>query len=172
MFRKHWIHIGANWLFFIRVYSRWIIFTANWLNLTESHIHDGFSYITDALGRRRAMLIVNIPFIIAWFMMYRATSVVELFLGYGLLGFGVGLTEAPIITYIGEITYVSFCDGFPIIILYIFICCQFMIAKHQCVAWCWAIHHFQLHSVYFSFSHWIHWYHGEWPVWSVWLYQF
>lgn len=58
---------------------------------------------TDALGRRRAMLIVNIPFIISWFMMYRATSIMEVFLAYALLGFGVGLSEAPIITYIGEI---------------------------------------------------------------------
>lgn len=53
------------------------------------------------------MLIVNIPFIIAWFMIYRATSVVQVFIAYALLGFGVGLAEAPIIVYIGEITYVE-----------------------------------------------------------------
>lgn len=47
------------------------------------------------------MLIVNVPFIVSWFMMYRATSVVEVFIAYALLGFGVGLSEAPIITYIG-----------------------------------------------------------------------
>lgn len=53
------------------------------------------------------MLIVNIPFIIAWFMVYRASSIIEVFIAYALLGFGVGLAEAPIITYIGEITYVD-----------------------------------------------------------------
>lgn len=58
---------------------------------------------TDALGRRRAMLIINIPFIISWFMMYRAESVIEIFIAYALLGFSVGLVEAPIVTYIGEI---------------------------------------------------------------------
>ena len=36
-------------------------------------------------------------------MMYRGTSVTEVFIAYALLGFGVGLSEAPIITYIGEI---------------------------------------------------------------------
>lgn len=64
------------------------------------------------------MLIVNIPFIIAWFMMSRASSIVEVFIAYALLGFGVGLAEAPIITYIGEITYVDLAityDHFPII---------------------------------------------------------
>lgn len=53
------------------------------------------------------MIIVNVPFIIAWFMMYRAASIVEVFIAYALLGFGVGLAEAPIITYIGEITSVD-----------------------------------------------------------------
>lgn len=39
------------------------------------------------------MLLVNIPFIISWFMMYRATSTMEVFIAYAILGFGVGLTE-------------------------------------------------------------------------------
>lgn len=64
------------------------------------------AFMTDSLGRRRAMLIVNVPFIIAWLMMSQATNIVVVFVAYALLGFGVGLAEAPIITYIGEITYV------------------------------------------------------------------
>ncbi|XP_055307472.1 facilitated trehalose transporter Tret1-like, partial [Sitodiplosis mosellana] len=59
--------------------------------------------ITDALGRKRTMMLVNIPLIIAWFMMYNATSVTEIFVADVLLGLGVGLMESPIITYIGEI---------------------------------------------------------------------
>lgn len=49
------------------------------------------------------MLLVNIPFIIAWFMLYNATSVTEVFIAHILLGLGVGLMESPILTYIGEI---------------------------------------------------------------------
>lgn len=42
------------------------------------------------------MLIVNIPFIIAWFMVYRAGSIAEVFIAYAMIGFAVGLAEAPI----------------------------------------------------------------------------
>lgn len=58
----------------------------------------------DPLGRKRAMFIVNIPFIIGWLMLYLSKSVVEIFIAYSLLGFGIGLVEAPIISYLGEIT--------------------------------------------------------------------
>lgn len=57
----------------------------------------------DPLGRKRSMLIVNIPHIIGWFMMYNANSIWMIFLANILFGLGVGLMEAPIITYIGEI---------------------------------------------------------------------
>lgn len=61
------------------------------------------SLITDPLGRRRAMFIVNIPHVIAWYMMYNATSISAVFFANMLLGLGVGLMEAPILTYVGEI---------------------------------------------------------------------
>ncbi|XP_031639030.1 facilitated trehalose transporter Tret1-like [Contarinia nasturtii] len=61
------------------------------------------AFITDSLGRKRAMMIVTIPYAIAWFMMYNAGSVAEIFVANSLLGFGIGLMEAPIMTYVGEI---------------------------------------------------------------------
>lgn len=51
------------------------------------------------------MIVVNIPFVIAWFMMYKASSVMEIFVANGILSLGVGLMESPIITYLGEIWY-------------------------------------------------------------------
>lgn len=60
-------------------------------------------FIIDPLGRKRAMIIVNIPFIIGWLTLYQSTSIVEIFIAYGLVGFGVGLVEAPVISYLGEI---------------------------------------------------------------------
>lgn len=60
-------------------------------------------WITDPLGRKRAMFIVNFPHVIAWFLMYNATSVWQIFIANTLLGLGVGLMEAPILTYVGEI---------------------------------------------------------------------
>ncbi|XP_055309098.1 facilitated trehalose transporter Tret1-like, partial [Sitodiplosis mosellana] len=54
------------------------------------------------------MMLVNIPLIIAWFMMYNATSVTEVFIAIVLHGLSIGLMEAPIITYLGEICSPSF----------------------------------------------------------------
>lgn len=68
--------------------------------------------INDPLGRKKSMILVNIPHIIAWIMMYFASSLTELFTAAILLGLGVGFMEAPILTYVGEITQVS-----PIILL-------------------------------------------------------
>lgn len=36
-------------------------------------------------------------------MLCRANSVVEVFLGFLMLGLAVGLMEAPVVTYLGEI---------------------------------------------------------------------
>lgn len=54
-------------------------------------------WITDPLGRKRAMFIVNVPHVIAWFMMYNASSIWQIFVANTLLGLGVGLMEAPIV---------------------------------------------------------------------------
>lgn len=58
---------------------------------------------TDSLGRKSAMMIVNIPLVIAWFMMYNATSIWEIYVATILLGFGAGLMESPVLTYVAEI---------------------------------------------------------------------
>lgn len=60
--------------------------------------------LSEPLGRKRSMFIVNIPHVIAWLMLYWAASTKIVFIAFGLLGLGVGLMEAPIITYLGEIT--------------------------------------------------------------------
>lgn len=59
---------------------------------------------TDYFGRKRAMLIVNIPLAIAWFVMYQSNSVLQIFFANSMLGLSVGLMEAPIMTFLGEIS--------------------------------------------------------------------
>lgn len=49
------------------------------------------------------MILVNIPHIIAWLMLYQAGSLEEMYIAAILLGLGVGFMEAPIVTYVGEI---------------------------------------------------------------------
>ncbi|XP_031639043.1 facilitated trehalose transporter Tret1-like isoform X1 [Contarinia nasturtii] len=58
---------------------------------------------TDVLGRKTSMMIVNIPIVIGWFMMYNASSVSDIFVANSLLGLGAGLMESPVILYVAEV---------------------------------------------------------------------
>lgn len=62
--------------------------------------------ITEPMGRKRAMLFVNIPHLLGWVLLYFSTTHAQVFIGMCLLGLGVGLMEAPIITYVGEVRLV------------------------------------------------------------------
>lgn len=64
-------------------------------------------WITEAIGRKRAMLLVNVPHVAAWALFYWAESVTQMFVAGVLLGLGVGLMESPILTYVGEISHPS-----------------------------------------------------------------
>ncbi|XP_038119209.1 facilitated trehalose transporter Tret1 [Culex quinquefasciatus] len=59
--------------------------------------------ILEPLGRKRSMILVNIPHIIGWLMLHFAGSLEEMYIAAILLGLGVGFMEAPIVTYVGEI---------------------------------------------------------------------
>ncbi|XP_052868649.1 facilitated trehalose transporter Tret1-like [Anopheles cruzii] len=59
--------------------------------------------ILEPLGRKRSMILVNIPHIVGWFMLHYAGSLEEMYTAAILLGLGVGFMEAPIVTYVGEI---------------------------------------------------------------------
>ncbi|CAH2054597.1 unnamed protein product, partial [Iphiclides podalirius] len=60
--------------------------------------------LLDYFGRRKALFLVNIPHLIAWLLMYYAWNVPSLFVGNALLGIGIGIMEAPSVTYVGEVT--------------------------------------------------------------------
>ncbi|XP_055607908.1 facilitated trehalose transporter Tret1-like [Uranotaenia lowii] len=59
--------------------------------------------VLEPLGRKRSMILVNIPHIVAWMTLYFAGSLEEMYIAAVLLGMGVGFMEAPIVTYVGEI---------------------------------------------------------------------
>lgn len=56
------------------------------------------------------MILVNIPHIVAWLMLYFASTLEEMYTAGALLGLGIGFMEAPVITYIGEISQPSIRD--------------------------------------------------------------
>lgn len=60
--------------------------------------------ISQYLGRRRTMLISNIPFVVSWIILYYSTNASMLFIALSLTGLTGGLTEAPVLTYVAEVT--------------------------------------------------------------------
>ncbi|XP_047524305.1 facilitated trehalose transporter Tret1-like [Pieris napi] len=60
--------------------------------------------VTAPLGRRRAMQMVNVPFFIAWLTFYFSKNTSHLYMALVLTGLAGGLLEAPVLTYVAEIT--------------------------------------------------------------------
>ncbi|RVE53403.1 hypothetical protein evm_001973 [Chilo suppressalis] len=60
--------------------------------------------IVDYFGRKKATFMVNIPRLVAWITMYYSWNLPMLFIANGLMGMSTGLMEAPINSYVGEIT--------------------------------------------------------------------
>lgn len=59
---------------------------------------------TQPLGKRRAMQIVNIPILAAWLLFHFSSNIYHLYAGLCLAGLMGGLMEAPVLTYVAEIT--------------------------------------------------------------------
>ncbi|XP_030373716.1 facilitated trehalose transporter Tret1 isoform X2 [Scaptodrosophila lebanonensis] len=60
--------------------------------------------LTQPLGKRRAMQFVNLPILAAWLLFHFSTSTEHLYAALCLAGLGGGLMEAPVLTYVAEIT--------------------------------------------------------------------
>jgi MFS family permease len=60
--------------------------------------------VLEHFGRKKSMILVNFPHLIGWFIFYFATSAPLLYVSSVIMGLGVGFMEAPIITYVGEIS--------------------------------------------------------------------
>lgn len=60
-------------------------------------------WVTEPFGRKKAMFLVNIPFVAAWIMMFLAGSATQVLIADVLMGVGVGFMEAAVLTYVGEI---------------------------------------------------------------------
>uniref|UniRef100_A0A336K024 CSON009737 protein n=1 Tax=Culicoides sonorensis TaxID=179676 RepID=A0A336K024_CULSO len=59
---------------------------------------------TQALGRRRAMQTITVPIFVSWMLFYYAQNVWYLYGGLCLSGLSGGLMEAPVLTYVAEVT--------------------------------------------------------------------
>ncbi|XP_046420999.1 facilitated trehalose transporter Tret1-like [Neodiprion fabricii] len=64
----------------------------------------GSGLISGYLGRRKTMMILNAPFIAAWIMYYYSYNSSMLFCALAMTGLTGGLLEAPVLTYVAEVT--------------------------------------------------------------------
>jgi MFS family permease len=60
--------------------------------------------VLERLGRKKSMILVNFPHVVGWFTFCFASSVPMLYFAAIIMGLGIGFVEAPIITYVGEIS--------------------------------------------------------------------
>ncbi|XP_021920752.1 facilitated trehalose transporter Tret1-like [Zootermopsis nevadensis] len=60
-------------------------------------------FVVQWLGRKRSLMLINIPYFVGYVLISTAPSITVLFLANVLLGTTVGFTEAPINSYFGEI---------------------------------------------------------------------
>ncbi|KAL1116672.1 hypothetical protein AAG570_005144, partial [Ranatra chinensis] len=60
--------------------------------------------LMEPLGRKKSMLALNLPFLAAWLLLHFAPNVISMYIGGAIMGLAVGCTEAPILTYVGEIS--------------------------------------------------------------------
>lgn len=61
-------------------------------------------FLVQTLGRKRSLMLVNAPFLAGWLLVCTAKSFGQLVAAQVILGITIGLCEAPLNTYYGEIS--------------------------------------------------------------------
>ncbi|CAI6347268.1 unnamed protein product [Macrosiphum euphorbiae] len=61
-------------------------------------------FLQERYGRKRCMILANVPSIFGWILLYYTHSTGSLYTCTVLMGLGIGFSEAPILSYVGEIT--------------------------------------------------------------------
>lgn len=60
--------------------------------------------LVQVLGRKRSLILVNVPFLVGWLLVCTADTFGQLVAAQVILGVTIGLCEAPLNTYYGEIS--------------------------------------------------------------------
>lgn len=61
-------------------------------------------FLQERFGRKRCMIFANIPSIFGWITLYFTNTPFLLYTSTVLMGLSIGFSEAPILSYVGEIT--------------------------------------------------------------------
>lgn len=68
-------------------------------------------FVTDKIGRRNSLILLNIISIISWLFIGFSSRVdsqaffVQLMIGRAIIGFGIGMTTAPTVMYVSEVCH-------------------------------------------------------------------
>ena len=60
--------------------------------------------LVQVFGRKRSLILINVPFLAGWLLVCTAHSFEQIAAAQVLLGVTIGLCEAPLNTYYGEIS--------------------------------------------------------------------
>lgn len=63
--------------------------------------------LSQYLGRKRTMMLANIPFVMAWLIFHYSSNPAMLLAALAMTGLTGGLLEGPVITYVAEVTQPS-----------------------------------------------------------------
>ncbi|XP_050533259.1 facilitated trehalose transporter Tret1-like isoform X2 [Daktulosphaira vitifoliae] len=61
-------------------------------------------FLQERFGRKRCMILANVPSILGWILLYYTNSITMLYVSTISMGMSIGFSEAPIISYVGEVT--------------------------------------------------------------------
>lgn len=59
-------------------------------------------FLQELIGRKWCMAAVSLPQLVGWFVLWKAGNAYELYVSCVALGLSMGLSEAPVLTYVGE----------------------------------------------------------------------
>lgn len=60
-------------------------------------------FIAEAIGRKTALCVINIPLFTGWLLLYSAQSLAQIYIAALLFGLSIGLINSPSSVYVGEI---------------------------------------------------------------------
>lgn len=58
--------------------------------------------LQELIGRKWCLAAVSVPQLVGWYVLWRAENAFELYVSCVALGLSMGLSEAPVLTYVGE----------------------------------------------------------------------
>jgi len=97
------LHLSHTWNFGL-YYSFCLCFAASIPYICQPVGSVMSGILVQVFGRKRSLILVNVPFLAGWLLVCTANTFEQLVAAQVILGVTIGLCEAPLNTYYGEIS--------------------------------------------------------------------